>query len=259
MLIRDSPVPLHAQLEEILRERIARGEWEPGGRIPSENELNRIYGVSRMTVRGVLTRMVDAGLLRRVPGKGTFVAYPKITAVAPAYQGVREQLEALGYDTVTHVLRTEVGPAPAQVREALGLDPDEAVHHIVRVRTVDDVPVSLHHSWVPVKVAPDLTAHDVATEQLCVILADHFGLAMALVDERLEAVEASDEQARHLRIRAGRPVLVLEDTIFDDLGRAFEHSRVAFSGDKIRLRLTHDLAAGRGLRPSVVPPLDRAT
>jgi len=242
VLIRDSPVPLHTQLEEIFRERIAKGEWEPGRQIPSENELNRTFGISRMTVRGVLTRMVDAGLLNRVPGKGTFVALPKITALPPAYQGVREQLEALGYATVTQLLHASVGPAPAPVRQALGLDADDQVHEIVRVRSVDDVPVSLHHSWVPVKFAPDLAGHNVETEQLCVILATHFDLTMARVDERLEAVSADREQAQRLNVKTGRPVLVLEDTIFDGLGRAFEHSRVVFSGDKIRLRFSYDLA-----------------
>lgn len=249
MLVRDSPVPLHTQLEEIFGDKIAKGDWEPGHRIPSENELTLIFGVSRMTVRGVLTRMVDAGLVRRVPGKGTFVAIPKITAVPPAYQGVREQLEVLGYDTATQLLHFNVGPAPAPVRHALGLDAEEPVHEIVRVRTVNDVPVSLHHSWVPVRIAPDLRAHNVETEQLCVILARHFGFAMARVDERLEAVGADREQAQRLSVQPGRPVLVLEDTIFDDLGRAFEHSRVVFSGDKIRLRFNYDLATTRGSAP----------
>ena len=72
-LARDSAVPLYAQLEEIFRAQIAGGQWAPGDRIPSENELNRIFNVSRMTVRGVLTRLVEDGLLVRVAGKGTFV------------------------------------------------------------------------------------------------------------------------------------------------------------------------------------------
>src|SRR3954447_24012491 len=93
VLVRESAVPLYAQLEQILHTRITRGEWLPGQRIPSENELNRIYGLSRMTVRGVLTKLVGDGLLVRVPGKGTYVATPKINAVSPAYRGVREQLE----------------------------------------------------------------------------------------------------------------------------------------------------------------------
>ena len=80
VLERESAVPLYVQLEQILHTRITSGEWAPNQRIPSENELNRIYGLSRMTVRGVLTKLVNDGLLLRVPGKGTYVAPPKIDA-----------------------------------------------------------------------------------------------------------------------------------------------------------------------------------
>src|SRR3954447_7985854 len=104
VLERESPVPLYAQLERILHARIASGQWAPGQRIPSENELNRLFGLSRMTVRGVLTKLVADGLLVRVPGKGTYVATPKINAVTPAYRGVREQLESQGYETSTRLL-----------------------------------------------------------------------------------------------------------------------------------------------------------
>src|SRR5690554_2568884 len=103
-LQRDSAVPLYVQLEEILRAKIAAGEWQTDQRVPSENELNKMYGLSRMTARAVLTNLVNDGLLFRVPGKGTFLAPTKIDAVSPAYRGVREQLEAMGYETSTELL-----------------------------------------------------------------------------------------------------------------------------------------------------------
>ena len=85
LLHRDSSVPLYQQLEEILKGKIANGDWAPDQRIPSENELNRMFGLSRMTVRGVLTKLVNDGLLLRVAGKGTYVSPPaKISAVSPA-------------------------------------------------------------------------------------------------------------------------------------------------------------------------------
>ena len=116
-LQRDSAVPLYVQLEQVLRAKIASGEWKPNQRIPSENELNRMYGLSRMTARGVLTTLVNEGVLFRVPGKGTFLAPVKIDAISPAYGGVREQLEAMGYQTTTAVLSVG-GPAriPNRVR-----------------------------------------------------------------------------------------------------------------------------------------------
>ncbi|QTE30921.1 GntR family transcriptional regulator [Pengzhenrongella sicca] len=240
-LERDSAVPLYAQLEEILRAQIAAGQWQANQRVPSENELNKLYGLSRMTARGVLTTLVNDGLLFRVPGKGTFLAPTKISAVSPAYRGVREQLEAMGYETRTTVLGVSLERPASTVRDRLRLDPNQAVYAIHRLRSVQDEPISLHHSFVPAALAPGLDAHDTGAEQLCVVLEKHYGLEMKRVEENLEASSATAAEAGLLAMRAHQPVLQLEDTIADGTGRVFEYSRIIFRGDKIRLRFDYDL------------------
>lgn len=240
-LVRDSATPLYVQFEEILRGKISSGDWRPGERIPSENQLNRMYGLSRMTARGVLTKLVEEGVLFRVPGKGTYVAEHKIRAVSPAYQGIREQLEAMGYETSTQLLGIERELPGSSVRDRLKLSASDAVHAIRRLRSVQDQPISLHHSFVPAALAPGLEDQDVTSEQLCVVLEKHYGLSMTRVEEQLEATSASQEQADHLRIPPGSPILSLEHTIHDSTGRPFEHSKIIFRGDKIRLHFDYDL------------------
>src|SRR3954453_22718263 len=72
-----SPVRKHFQLREILLDMLER-EFAVGDCIPSERELCARYGLARMTVRKALDHLVQEGRLTRVPGKGTFVAEPKI-------------------------------------------------------------------------------------------------------------------------------------------------------------------------------------
>src|SRR5512142_136628 len=72
-----SPVPKYFQLREILLGLIDQAGG-PGGAIPSERDMARRYGLSRMTVRAAIDRLVSEGRLARVQGKGTFVARPKI-------------------------------------------------------------------------------------------------------------------------------------------------------------------------------------
>jgi len=240
-LDRDSAVPLYAQLEDILRTQIAAGQWQANQRVPSENELNKIYGLSRMTARGVLTKLVTDGLLFRVPGKGTFLSPVRINAVSPAYGGVREQLESMGYETSTEVLGVSVESPSTTVRERLRLSPSQAVFVIHRLRSVQNAPISLHHSYVPAHLAPGLDTHDTGTEQLCVVLEKHYGLKMKRVEEHLEATSAGTAEAGYLSMRRGQPVLLLEDTISDAGGVLFEYSRIIFRGDKIRLRFDYNI------------------
>lgn len=239
VLQRDSAVPLYAQLEEILRAKIAGGEWQTNQRIPSENELNKIYGVSRMTARGVLTVLVNDGLLFRVSGKGTFIAPVKISTISPAYQGVREQLEAMGYPTSTRLVSIGREAPSAKVRKRLRMEEGQDVYAIHRVRSVQGEPISVHHSYVPAHLAPDLDKHDTVNEQLCVVLEMNFSLAMKHVEENLEAVSVTTDESRLLQMRRGQPVLLLEDLISDAEGTPFEYSSIVFRGDKISLRFDY--------------------
>lgn len=72
-LDKESPLPLHAQLLNQLRQLILGGEWEPHQRVPSEPQLVQQLGVSRATIRKSLSAAEREGLLYRVAGKGTFV------------------------------------------------------------------------------------------------------------------------------------------------------------------------------------------
>jgi len=242
LLERTSAVPLYQQLEDILKRKIDQREWLPDQRIPSENELGRISGLSRMTVRGVLTKLVNDGLLLRVPGKGTYVAPPaKISAVSPAYKGVREQLEALGYSTTTKLMSLKSITPSGRMQEHLKLAGEEPVFEIVRLRSANDAPISLHRSYIPARLAPDLGRHDVVNEQLCVVLADGYSLRMRKVQEHLEAVAVSGADAKLLGMRRGDPALLLEDVISDSSGVPFEYSSIVFRGDRLRLRFDYEL------------------
>jgi GntR family transcriptional regulator len=68
-----SAIPAYAQLADILRERIERGQLAPGDPLPSETTLQQEYEVSRGTVRRAVEMLRDHGLVVTVQGRGTFV------------------------------------------------------------------------------------------------------------------------------------------------------------------------------------------
>ena len=73
-----SPVPRYAQLAELLRQRIARGVWKEGGRLPSLDELMAEFDVARVTVRQAIERLRREGLVSPQRGRGTFVTAPAL-------------------------------------------------------------------------------------------------------------------------------------------------------------------------------------
>jgi len=234
---RENPKPLYIQLEELIRKNIESGVWKPDTAIPSESEMNRLYGVSRMTIRSACFQLVQDGILYRVPGKGTFVAEPKILTESLAYMGFREQLERMGYKEITtELLNVSEKAATYGVAKRLKCQQRTPILEIERLRFLKGEPISLHYSRIPNALCKNLGDHALEDEQLCVILEKEYNLKPSRVSETLESVMASEKESRLFKVSQGYPLLVLEDILYDKDDQPYEYSKVVFRGDKIKLK-----------------------
>lgn len=237
MLDRNSPQPLHAQLEEIIRQSIENEEWQANSSIPSENELSRMYGISRMTVRSVITRLVHEGLLYSVPGKGTFISAPKIVSRPLSQMGIREQLEEMGYETSTKLISIEKVTTPVKVAKELNIGAGTEIHVVKRLRYVKGEPFSIHTSYIPVNLCPDLESKDLEGTQLCHILEREYQYEIAKIVETLESTMATSAEEKLLLVKKGFALLLLENIVYAKSGSPIEYTKVLFRGDKIKLKL----------------------
>ena len=69
----ESPVPKYAQIADIFRQRIARGIWAQGLRLPANEELAAEFGVSRVTIRQAFDLLARERVIEAQQGRGTFV------------------------------------------------------------------------------------------------------------------------------------------------------------------------------------------
>ncbi len=74
----------YREIAETLRQEVVTRQWEPGERLPGEHELAERFDVAYMTVRQAVGHLVEAGVLRKVRGKGTFVCTPEDALPMPA-------------------------------------------------------------------------------------------------------------------------------------------------------------------------------
>jgi GntR family transcriptional regulator len=102
-------------LYDILRGRIQRGEWKIGEMIPPGPVLMEQYGVSRITVRQVLDRLVKEGLIYRQRGRGSFVAAPTLEQGLFRILSFTEDMRQRGLDPGTELIAQEVIPAPEEI------------------------------------------------------------------------------------------------------------------------------------------------
>ena len=238
MLDKNSIIPLHQQLESIIRENLDSGVWHPGELIPSENMLSRQYNISRMTVRNVISKVVQEEKLVRIAGKGTFVAKSQIIAKPLSYVGIREQLEEMGYEVETHLISIELSVVSHKIRAIFMSDYlDEQYYTIQRLRILQGQPFSVHTSYVPMSMAPNLEKADLENEQLCNVLHQQYGLVRNKTTETLESAAATANEAMLLKVKPKHPLLLLEDVISSEDGHVFEYAKVVFRGEKMKLRL----------------------
>jgi GntR family transcriptional regulator len=217
-------------------EMISTGELAAGDRLPREQDLAAVFGVSRMTLRQALSGLQQRGVLDRVPGRsgGTFVVEPKIECDLTGLAGFTEQLRRANLRASARLLSARTTPASRVVANSLGLARDAEVHEIVRVRAVDNNPLALERSYFPASLFEGLLQLDLS-HSLYELMDTEFGQRPATADENLEPVLPSGEDAEHLELPPGRPVMLIERTAFSSAGQAVEYARDLFRPDRIRI------------------------
>lgn len=66
--------PVYMRIRRCIEERIERGAYPTGSMIPSEKDLAEEFGTTRLNIRSAVDELVRRGQIRRVRGKGAFVA-----------------------------------------------------------------------------------------------------------------------------------------------------------------------------------------
>lgn len=240
MLDKNSPIPLHAQLYDVLKQQIDDGEYMAHQAIPSENEISRNYDISRTTARNVISRLVNENFLYRVAGKGTFVSESKITAATISQKGIREQLESMGYLTGTTIIDTKIKPATKAFAAKLNIQEGDPLVKITRLRYVNDIPFSILTNYLSAQRFPGLLDKEIHRMPLCDILSRDYNTVAVSGEETLESVIASSYESQLLKVHEGFHVLLSECILYDQNLQPYELSKVLFRGDRIKLKFKLD-------------------
>ncbi|WP_454616581.1 GntR family transcriptional regulator [Bradyrhizobium cenepequi] len=215
--------PLYAQVKSLLLKRIGSGGWKPGEMLPNENELAAEYNVSQGTVRKALMALEAGKMLIRRQGVGTFVArHSRDQALFQFFRIVG--LDDKRLTPASKVLTQRTARAKSDQAARLGIEPGASLHTIARIRFLNGIPAIFERILVPTTLMPDL-AVAVGSEmedEMYVIYQERFGISIARVSERLAAVAATSEEARHLKLDVGAPLLEISRVAFDVNGRAAE-------------------------------------
>lgn len=236
MLDKDSAVPLHVQLGNLLRGQILGDQLAPHAQLPSERELCERYGVSRITVRQALGDLLREGLIYTSVGKGTYVAVPKLHEELQPLSSFTEDMRRRGMAASSRVLEVCVVPADDEKAARLRLPLRSAVVVLRRLRLTDGVPIAIQASWLPHHLCPNLLDHDLSTRSLFDVLRTEYGLRLVRGETGIEAALARPDELDLLQMEPPAAVLVSEQTTFLDNDQIIEFVHSVFRGDRYKLR-----------------------
>ncbi len=199
--------PLYLQVKRHIMENIGSGKWTPAQRVPSENEIVRSFGVSRMTANRALRELRDEGVLVRVAGVGSFVADRQARAHPLEIRSIAEEIRERGAAHRAEIVALEGVRAAAALAQDFGVPPRTLLYSSTLVHYEDDRPVQLEDRHVLARLAPDYlkvdfkrtTPHDYLMRTAPLQEAEHV----------LRAVMPDARTAKLLAMKRGEPCLLV--------------------------------------------------
>jgi GntR family transcriptional regulator len=217
-----SPVPLHFQVEELLRKIIELPEYKNGGFLPKEVELAKRLGISRNTIRQATNKLEYEGLLTRKKGVGTKVAENTVTTSLDSWHSFTQEMSEKGVVFVNFRIETKWVKADAKLAAFMQIPEETEVLCLVRLRGFEDGPFVYFESYFHPRIG--LTGKEDFARPLYDIIEQDYHVVPVLSREKIRAKSASAITAKRLKIRNGDPVLVRERFVFDPGNRPIEYN-----------------------------------
>ncbi|MCA9952157.1 MAG: GntR family transcriptional regulator [Anaerolineales bacterium] len=235
---RSSPVPLYFQLKQILLSKIENGEWQPGDLIPSEQELQDSYGLSRTTVRQTLSDLVNAGRLHRQRGRGTFITNPKFAHDPLVRPGATDYIQQEGLEPGWRLISADWAEPPEGVRERLHIGKKVRVFRVHRLRLANNEPIGYHFAYIPETIEPQINKEMFTEGGSLRYLRNVAQMHDSIAERTIEAMSANGPEIEMLGVKAGDPILAIERIITAVDGTPIELLWAAYRGDRFKYRVT---------------------
>jgi GntR family transcriptional regulator len=234
-LDHQSPIPLRAQVESLLRNLIRQPEYQKGALLPDEMALAAQLGVSRGTVRSGISKLVFEGLLERKAGVGTRVTNRHVESGIREWHSFTREMASKGITVQNFRVAYHQVKASDDAMQALQLGESKSLWRLDRVRGWDGMPVLHTMSWFHPRLG--LKGNEPVSQPLYEMIEKATGVRPHHAREEFVAIGADVQIARQLNVERGTPLLLRRHTVFDAGNRPFEFAEVRYVSSRFALTL----------------------
>lgn len=233
MILSNAEVPLYVQLADLFRQRIFKGIWKQGDKLPSLEQLVREFEVARVTVRQAVERLTRDGLVSPQRGRGTFVtAAPK----ADRWLRVETSLKNLAdvyRDTHPTILNIDESTRSPRIVEGDGVAAPKYVY-MRRIHAHQGKPYCIIDIYLDAEI---FRRHPTRFRKETVIplLMSMPSVRIASARQVLTISTADLEVARHLGVTVNAPVAEVRRVFTGPKRRLIYLGEVTYRGDFVHV------------------------
>ena len=199
---QSNSIPLYLQVKNKIKQEIRSGILKAGDKLDSEAEMQKEYGMSRVTVRNAMAELEREGYIIKVQGKGSFVAQSDMLRLPVGVTSFTGDAKMQGADLKSKILKVGLEPVKTEMdKEFFGINDGENILIVKRLRCVNNVPLLMNE---------DLTG------SLYAILQEKYHMIPSIKGRRsVKIIFATEEIAQLLKLSVGTPVIESEVCVFD--------------------------------------------
>lgn len=235
-----SSVPLHFQVEELLRKLIDSPEYQQGKLLPNEIQLAHRLGISRSTVRQATNKLVYEKLLVRKKGVGTRVAKNNISTKLDKWSSFTHEMDEKGILFKIYSIKSSLVLPDKDLQQLFNIQPGTRVFRLERLKGLDSGPVVYFISYLHPRIG--LSSKEDLSRPLYEILEKDHHVVASVSKEGISAILADQKIANLLNVKTGDPILFRKRVVCDPGDRPIEYNLGYYRAD----RFTYTIDIRRG-------------
>lgn len=214
-----------------IKKQIRDEVYKPGMMLPAESELEKIYKVSRITVRKAIAMLSNEGYVNVMQGKGTEVCDTSTIQRLNSVTSITETFIHKGYRMSVRGMAIEEVVPPAKVLEEMKLEQGTVMYCLQRIMCADEIPIAIMTNYLRRENIPDFKQHLNSFIGLYRFLEETYGIVVIKSDEYISAANADFLESQILGVSMGTALLCSRRVSYTAQG-VFEYAINKLIGDR---------------------------
>lgn len=230
-------VPAYMAVHDLIKKRIQDGTYPVLELLPTEPELEKIYKVSRTTIRSAMELLKEEGFVEVKQGRGTMVLDQRTIQDLNKVTSVTESLRRKGYDVRTKSMYIDIIPASDKLLKELNLSTEDSITRVQRIQLIDENPIAIMRNYIPTSLVPGLLQFTNKFSGLYQFLEEHYELQIDSAHDKIFAKSADFAESEMLNVPPGTALLCIRRICYQD-GNPVCVDDVCIIGDQYELAIS---------------------